>query len=210
MSLHNHSLKFRPLRAGVEIFNPRLNEVGTLGCIGHDVGGGAERWLISCYHVLVGGANVVAINGEPIFQPSADPEIVASIDSTKCDPILDCAAAKLSAGIGSNAEVLGIGTPGIPMRPRIADRVIKSGATTGVTEGIIEQIIGDDILIAIMGSFDPDYDLSRPGDSGSLWLRSDGLAPVALHMREAGDPQKRVKATCILPILASLQLKLIQ
>ena len=74
-----------------------------------------------------------------------------------------------------------------------ARKVFKSGATTGLTRGIISALapVGhseatwaiDQVLIIR----DPAFDnmVSNPGDSGSMWVQTDTLRPVGLH--HSGD-----------------------
>jgi len=205
MLLDNHRLPFRPLRGGIEIFNPVVNEVGTLGFVAMGAAGGTRRWLVSCYHVLVGGPNCRPVPGETVLQSATDPNPVAHVDADRTDPDLDCAAAIIEPAAGWVAEILGLGPLGTPAAPVPGMRIIKSGATTGITEGIVESVNGDDLIIAHTPGFDPNYDLALDGDSGSLWLTRDGLSPVALCISQLKDPAKRIKARCILPILAALQ-----
>ena len=207
MSLYNHQLTFRPLLGGVEIYVPRVNEVGTLGFLARDGADGDQRWLVSCYHVLVGGPGSAPVLAEGVLQPAAAPLPAAFVDALRCDPVLDCAAAKIAGGVGVTCEILGVGPIGVPADALVGMRVIKSGAATGITEGVILEIQGDDVIIGIPEGFDPNYDLSRAGDSGALWLSREDFSPVALHISEMGGPQKRVKARRILSILAALRFR---
>jgi hypothetical protein len=52
MSLYNHQLTFRPLLGGIEIYVPRVDEVGTLGFVARDQEANEDWWLVSCYHVV--------------------------------------------------------------------------------------------------------------------------------------------------------------
>jgi hypothetical protein len=208
MSLYNHQLLFRPLLGGVEIFNPRVNEVGTLGFIAQDVNANNQLWLVSCYHVLIGGANNAPLDGEAVLQPASEGTPVAFVDANRADPTLDCAAARLISTLAGSGSILGLGRISSPVSPEVGFRVIKSGATTGVTEGVIEEVNDDDVVIGHLLGFDLNYDLSLPGDSGSLWLRWNDFAPIALHLSELGDARKRVRGRCILPILEALRFRL--
>lgn len=205
MSLYNHRLLYRPLRGGVEIYNEQVVEVGTLGFIAQLPQGGLERWIVSCHHILVGPSNRTAVDGEEILQPS-DGNAVAAVDATRVDANLDCAAAKVLNGITTTGEILGIDTLGDPTDPVVGMRLLKSGATTGITEGVVEAVVGDDVTIVIPSGFDPNYDLSQPGDSGSLWLARDSLQPVAMHVRGFTGSTKKCSAKCILSVLAALNL----
>ena len=180
MAIPNHSLRYRPVRPGITIVNPNVGKVGTLGFIG--TADGQDRWLVSCYHVL-GRIDFSPFNdGEPIYQPIDDPQnLIARLSTARADAQLDCAAAKLEAGIQSTNEVLeqspltGINEPIVGMR------VLKSGCVTGVTEGIISQVNGDAVEIQTIPGFPSRYELSQEGDSGSLWVSSQDNRAVALH-----------------------------
>jgi hypothetical protein len=207
--MFNHTRQFRPLRGGIEIYNPKVLETGTLGFVAQDVGDKPGRWLVSCYHVLVGGPDRKPMDGESVYQPSSDLRSpVAFIEGRRADPGLDCAAARISDDMTAVGEILGIGPLNAPAKPVVGMRVMKSGAETGVTEGIIEGVDGDVVIIGHVPGFDLNYEISSPGDSGSLWLRRSDLAPVAIHVRGVGDPLKRVEGRRISAVLAVLRLKI--
>src|SRR6267378_4382228 len=99
MPNNNHGLAYRPLIAGVAVYNPNVNEVGTLGLFA--TSDGTDRWIVSCYHVLArnsptGGMTPFA-SGETIFQGSAHDGVVARTDTSRADAILDCAAALIAS-----------------------------------------------------------------------------------------------------------------
>lgn len=206
MSLYNHQLAYRPLLGGVEIYVPRVDEVGTLGFLAQDLGGGDQRWMVSCYHVLVGGPGAVPPASEGVFQPASAVLPAAHVDALRTDVALDCAAAKIVAGVSITGEILGIGAIGIPLDPEIGMRVIKSGAATGVMEGMVEGVNENDVIIGLPSGFDPDYDLSLPGDSGAVWVSQQEHSPVALHIRGVPGARKTVMAKRLVPILVALRL----
>ena len=206
--MFNHTRQFRPLRGGIEIYNPTVGETGTLGFVARNAGGGTVRWIVSCYHVLVGGPDRRPMDGEAVLQPSAaNINPVAFVDGGRADPALDCAAARISDDTPSAGEILGIGPLCRPTEPAVGMRVMKSGAETGVTEGIVESVDGDVVTIGHIPGYDPEYELSLAGDSGSLWLRRSDLAPVVIHIRGLGDPDKRVEGRRISAVLAVLGLE---
>jgi hypothetical protein len=144
---------------------------------------------------------------EAIYQPAAHfvPFQVASTRATKSNPTLDCAAALLDSGIACVNTQLGLGPVSAPKAPSVGMRVAKSGAVTGITEGLITQINGDNVRIEADSAFDPAYVLTAAGDSGSLWLEQSTRAPIALH-RGHSSPQ-RADALNIQTALAALGLQ---
>jgi endonuclease G len=208
MSLYNHRLVYRPLLGGVEIFNERVDEVGTLGFVARSSRSDPARWIVSCYHVLVGPPTRSPGPGEAVLQPS-DGTVIAAVDEGRADADLDCAAAKVAGGVDAVGSILGIGSPADPADPAVGMRLIKSGASTGVTEGVIVGIAGDDVTIATACGFDPNYDLSQPGDSGSLWVERATLRAVALHVRGLSGGAKRCSAKGIVPVLEALNLEIV-
>ena len=81
----------------------------------------------------------------------------------------------------TSKEILGIGTASAPIAPVPGMRVVKSGRSTEITEGVINTINGNTIEIKLHPDFPATYDLSDPGDSGAVWLEQESRAPVALH-----------------------------
>lgn len=202
-----HDLQYRPLRAGTSIINARVNEPGTLGLIAADAAG--ANWIVSCYHVLCDSGLGPYMQDDVIYQPAAvaNANQVAMTNKTKADAVLDCAAAKIQPGIAVSNEVLGIGPITGTSVGVIGMRVVKSGGTSGITEGVISNITMQAISIRIGPSFPLDYVLSEPGDSGSLWLEQTTQRAVALH-RGLDTPREAV-AVPIQAVLNSLALKLL-
>ncbi len=68
-------------------------------------------------------------------------------------------------------------------------KIFKSGARTGLTHGLISGVapIGHSLSTWTIDQLiirqDPDFGepVSRPGDSGSIWVHTETLRPVALH-----------------------------
>lgn len=203
--MNNADLQYRPLLCGISLLNARVGEPGTLGHVARDANG--SLWLISAYHVLCNAGLSPYTADEAIYQPAADfsPFRIASTRSSKANPVLDCAAALLDPGIACANTQLGIGSVTAPRPPSLGMRVVKAGAVTGVTEGIITQINGDTIRIEADPAFDKNYVLSAAGDSGALWLEQNTRAPVALHRGHA-SPQ-RADALNLQTALAALGLQ---
>ena len=209
VAIPNHSnLIYRPLRGGIAILNPVVNQIGTLGFIG--TSDGQDRWLVSCYHVL-GRSDMSAFgDGEPIYQPIDNPyNLVAKVDIKRADTALDCAAAKLEVGVQSTNEILELPPLTGICEPVVGMRVIKSGCVTGVTEGIISQVNGDNVEIQIVPDFPQRYELSQEGDSGSLWISSQGGQAVALHRAGNAYGKQICFAIRLSTILMRLNLQLI-
>lgn len=206
MAAYNHSLCYRPLVGGIAILNPNVAELGTLGFVA--TADGADRWLVSCYHVL-GRKDLSAFtDGEPIYQPVDDAnQLVARVATARADAQLDCAAARLEPGVAGSGAVLGLPAVVGVREPAVGLRVIKSGCITGVTEGVVTGVNTDTVSIGIPSGFPGDYELSREGDSGALWMTEAGHG-VALH--RAGNAYGATSATGsrLSAVLAALQLRL--
>lgn len=203
--MSNSDLNFRPIISGTSILNARVNEPGTLGYIAADDVG--ALWIVSAYHVLCNSTLLPYTADESIYQPAAiTPEYrIALTSATRANPQLDCAAAQLLPGITGLNYQLGIGPTASPIQPAAGMRVIKSGAVSGLTEGIIISVTDPDVLIQTDNTYPTDYTLTEPGDSGSLWLDQQSHSPVALH---CGSPSARHAAAKSFPtVLTTLNLK---
>ncbi len=172
MSIGNLKRTYGNLRGGLQIMNRALEEPGTLGMI---VSADGAPCLISARHVLA--RNRPGIGDAVVQGPGApDIAIVERVSSR-----LDCAAARLAAGVQFAPEILTIG-PLTPIKdPAEGMRVVKVGASTGVTEGRITRVNGDEVTIKPLADFPLEYQLSDTGDSGSVWVEIATRAPVALH-----------------------------
>lgn len=207
MALYNHNLAFRPLRGGTAILNPLVNEPGTLGCL--LTTDGADRWILSCYHVLGRSAGQAFSAGESIFQPYIGAGVIARNSPTKSNWELDCSAAQIAQGIAALPDVLGIASFGGAGEPAVGMRVIKSGAETGVTEGVVSAVNGDAVEVGVHSAFDPNYELSGPGDSGSVWFARDSLKAVALHRAGSSFGPHTAYATKMSSVLAFLSMNIV-
>ena len=152
--------------------NREVSEPGTLGMI---VVSGGVPYLISAKHVLAKGRPGV---GDAVGQP-AGTRTIATVE--RVSDRFDCACARLADGQLYALEILHIGVPAGPRDPAEGMRVLKAGAATGVTEGKITRVDGDEITIKPLADFPLDYQLSDVGDSGAVWVESESRAPVALH-----------------------------
>jgi hypothetical protein len=174
---------YRPLVSGARIMNAITGNPGTLGCIGLDDQG--NPWIVSCYHVLGRSRHFVSIvgNDEPILQATADVGggVVARTRITRMNSVLDYGAAIVVPEIDVSASVLEL-----DKLQRIADaevgmRVVKSGAATGVTIGVVSEVTPVLIKIEKPAESPNDYVLSDHGDSGAVWLDAQTGNAVGLH-----------------------------
>ena len=177
------------------------SEAGTLGMVLTD---GVDQWLLTCHHVLARPSSVL-VQSDRVFQPNGTNGVVATLAGVIADPALDCAAVKLL--VAASDEVIGIGKLSARVLPVVGMRVVKSGWKTGVSEGQIAQVTGDDVIIERLPGYPLDYLLAAPGDSGSVWVESATLAPVALHKRESGVGPHRAFATNLSAVLTALHLQ---
>lgn len=206
MAIRNHGLSYRPLRGGIAILNPAVNESGTIGLVA--TSDGTDRWIVSCYHVLCSASMGAFTAGDPIYQPapSRAPDPIARLVAGLGDPALDCAAALVEPGTDSLPEILGIGPVGPPIEPAIGMRLMKAGLATGVTEGIVTGLQGDRVVIEAPAGFPSSHDLSDIGDSGSVWVERDTRRPVALHTSGSDFGTERAYASRIVACLERLGL----
>ena len=196
---------FDPLVGGISVGNPRVT-AGTLGAIVWDRTDCSVS-LISNWHVLAGADAAVA--GEAIFQPGvADggttANTVATLTRFRLDADMDAAIARLNGARGSSRDIIGLNPiPGIDA-PVLGMNVTKSGRTTGVTQGVIDGIsfsgtinypnhgpntFNNQIHIVPRPPWPAiDYEVSRGGDSGSVWINDATGRAVGLHFAGETDP----------------------
>jgi hypothetical protein len=206
--LANHGKVFRPIRPGVFIHSlAAQGGGGTVGLIA--TSDGNDRWLVSCYHVLVRFDMTPGQDDESIFQPSSGsgPE-VAKTRMTHAFSDLDIAAARCVAGIKAVNEILGIGPISGPIPPVQGMKVRKSGASTGITDGEIVAVNGDHVQVGLRAGFANDYELSDEGDSGAVWVEEQSKAPVAMLLGLAGVGNPLSRCISVSRVLSKLQLVL--
>ncbi|WP_064742049.1 DNA/RNA non-specific endonuclease [Inquilinus limosus] len=183
-------LRHDPLVPGISVSHPS-GTAGTLGCIVYDRQDGRPH-ILSNWHVLHGEEGRL---GDTVVQPG--PFDDNRVDSNRCGVLVrshlglagDCAIARIE-GRGVDPKILDLGVKVARLgRPELGDRVVKSGRTTGVTWGIVTRIettvklfYGEEIGTKRIGGFeigpDPDRpaaedEISKGGDSGSVWLALD-------------------------------------
>lgn len=205
--------RYRPAPGGVSIGHYKIS-AGTLGAVVRDKKTG-EPLILSNNHVLANitnGHDGKAQKGDPILQPGSydkgkeDDDVIGHLERyiplkpTKnvfIPPlnIVDCAVARPVNHEAIEDDILGIGTINGVINPEIDMRVMKSGRTTGVTEGTI-RAIDSTVNVNIDGEQKAVFTdqivtspLSQGGDSGSLVLDKDRNAVGLLF---AGSNQATV------------------
>ncbi|HEY2294237.1 MAG TPA: hypothetical protein VGM86_26355 [Thermoanaerobaculia bacterium] len=192
-----------PLVGGISIGSPEV-PVGTLGALVWDNTDGSVC-ILSNWHVLAGDLKAEA--GTPCFQPGRfdqgrSSDVVARLKRWSFDSQTDAAIAQLTGSrhhcageiVSMFQQISGVADPYLGML------VLKSGRSTGFTEGFVDglyfssvieyndgtvQVFDDQIHIAPR---DPTKQISAPGDSGSVWVtESNGRGYLAVGLHFAGD-----------------------
>jgi hypothetical protein len=198
VAINNLTKAYGKLRGGLQIMNETLGEPGTLGMI---VMSGAAPYLISAKHVLAKDRPGI---GDKVAQPAVK-QTFAVVE--RVSKGLDCAAARLSDSAKFALEILHIGPLSAPRSPVEGMRVIKAGASTGVTEGKITRINGDEITIKPLDDFPLEYQLSDTGDSGAVWVERESRAPLGLHYSAQSGGAGVAYAIPMLTVLRELNLE---
>ena len=194
-----------PVVPGVSIGHPAAG-AGTAGCVCYDAIDGTP-YLLSNWHVLQGPGGRI---GDAIVQPGrhddnrVDRNRVGQLVRSHLGVAGDCALATVSKRRLA-AEILELGQPVRRLgEPELADRVVKSGRTTGVTRGLVQRVhvvaridygeAGEQDIGCFEIGPDPqdpgeDSELSRGGDSGAAWLlvQPDQPTDMLLGLHFAGE-----------------------
>lgn len=203
----NRRDRVSPLIAGISVGNPRVT-AGTLGAVVYDRRT-CQASILSNWHVLAG--DTVAAAGEPILQPGradggiAPRDTVATLNRFRLDADMDAAIATLTGARPYDREVLGLGAISGMVTPALGMNVSKSGRTTGLTEGVISGVGmsvsidygGGAGVVTLNGQINivprppwpsVDYEVSRGGDSGSVWMQDGTRRAVGLHFGGETNP----------------------
>lgn len=194
------------LQPGLSIGNLHTT-AGTLGALVRDCTTG-RTVMLSNWHVLHGPDADIGVD---VVQPGRHDD--NRVQANKVGRLLrshlgaagDCAIASIANREMAN-EVLGLGLPIVSVGdPELGDKVIKSGRTTGVTQGVVVRIEVNTRLDygtgspAVIGGFEigvddsaapADGEISRGGDSGAAWLAMGARnkpTGVMLGLHFAGD-----------------------
>jgi hypothetical protein len=165
---------------------------------------GLDRWFLTCRHVIA-RQNGTIVASDTILQPDAAAGIIGDLSQVVADVTLDCAAFKLT--VGASDDVLGVGKLALHAAPIVGMRVLKSGWKTGISEGRIQQVNGNEVVIERLPGYPPDYSLATLGDSGAIWVEAGTLAAVALHCRETAVGPQLAMASDIRSVLRTLTLR---
>jgi hypothetical protein len=177
-----------PIQPGVQI-STRTGDPGTLGLFVYDRTDGA-LCALSVEHVLSGPAQT------PVLQPGWRNAALAlgriRRSMRTCDG--EAAIAVVEAGRPTNAVPLGLGAAPTGIAGlRAGMRLVKSGATTGVTQATVKsagsyEVSGlcfNGFLLAPLNDHDIS-EIAAQGDSGSVWIDQD--TGNAVGMTIGGEP----------------------
>jgi len=198
-----HQALNNPMRGGISISDEFHNAAGTLGGMVIDRATGAEM-LLSNWHVLV--CSWTARAGQRIYQPGrldggTFANTIATLTRHAMSVNLDAAVATLSGRRQLVAEQLELGAVTGVGQATLGMELVKSGRTSGVTEGIVTAIQGTakisysglTRLIRDVVTIEPRAgagEVSRPGDSGSWWLDAQTMRAIGLHFAGSDFPER--------------------
>ena len=192
-----------PLIGGISCGNPRVT-AGTIGAIVFNKTT-CKPMILSNWHVLA-GASAAAV-GESILQPGqfdGGTQTVANLTKMVLDSRMDAAVATLNGARGHTRDILGLGTVSGIDSPTLGMDVVKSGRTTGITEGLVDGVsmsvsinYGDPGVVSFSNQIrivprapwpTVDYEVSKGGDSGSVWLNEANNRAIGLHFAGETSP----------------------
>ena len=179
--------KHRPVPAGVSAGHTQIT-AGTAGFIMED--GEGNRYPSSNNHVYANVNN--ASEGDVIVQPGPQDGGTSSDQSGTLAgfiPISDGVNvdfAWINSDVEHTLELAGVGVPkGDVAEVSVGDTLIKSGRTTGVTTGTVEQV-STDVNVGYDGGTYQIKDciltsnMSQGGDSGSAVLKENTMQPAGV------------------------------
>ncbi|WP_133272438.1 DNA/RNA non-specific endonuclease [Hymenobacter radiodurans] len=179
--------RVNPIVPGISVSHAK-GMAGTIGCIVYDQHSGAP-YILSNWHVLHGPGGQI---GDEVVQPGLyDDNRVAQnrlgkLVRSHLGAAGDCAIASIE-GRNFQADILDLDVAIDEIgEPELGDTVIKSGRTTGVTQGVVTRIhtiarinygglVGNQAIGCFEIGPDPahlpaDGEISKGGDSGAVWL----------------------------------------
>lgn len=213
-------LRIDPIVPGVSVGNVHVS-AGTIGGIVYDKKDGTP-YVLSNWHVLHGPDGAL---GDDVVQPGThddnrtDRNRLGRLARSHLGTAGDCAIVTIDDR-RFDAAIIELGVvPEQLGEPELGDTVVKSGRTTGVTRGIVRRIdtiaklnYGGSVGVKNIGCFeigpDPDFpapgeEISRGGDSGSLWMFTSAGKPqtvvAGLHFGGETDSSPDEHALACLP-----------
>lgn len=215
MEMIDRKVATDPLIGGISCGNPRIT-AGTLGAIVFDRST-CKPMILSNWHVLA-GASTAAV-GEDILQPGqvdGGNQVVANLTKMVLDSRMDAAVATLNGARSHSRDILGLGTISGIDTPNLGMNVIKSGRTTAITEGVVDGVsmsvsinYGDPGVVAFANQIrivprppwpSVDYEVSKGGDSGSVWLAESSNKAIGLHFAGETNPSPSAENAICNPI----------
>ena len=200
----------RPLVSGIRIVNAVTGSPGTLGCIGLDIDN--KPWIVSCYHVLGRDRRFIGVpgNDEAILQstPELGGGVVARSRTDRMNSALDFGAAIIVPDIGVSTSVFELETVQRIATALVGMRVVKSGAETGVTIGVVTDVTPSLITIESPPDSSDTFVLTERGDSGAVWLDAETGRAVGLHF--SGRDGNMAFARPLGTVLGALGLRLLE
>lgn len=219
-----------PIAPGISVAHVE-ETAGTIGGIVYDADTG-EPYVLSNWHVLHGSHGQI---GDAIVQPGpyddnsgAPTNLLGRLVRSHLGLAGDCAIASIGERAFS-AEVLELGVRPLRIaKAELGDKVIKSGRTTGVTRGIVTRVevttklnYGGPVGNQQIGGFEigpdpehpaPENEISKGGDSGSLWLAIDpdtgNATDVVVGLHFAGEAASAADEYALACNIHSVQSKL--
>jgi endonuclease G len=216
----DRKVRVDPIVPGISVGNIHVT-AGTVGGIVFDRADGTP-YVLSNWHVLHGPRGAL---GDDVVQPG--PRDDNRVDRNRLGRLVrshlgvagDCAIASIEDRTFDPSFFELDVVPEELGEPEIGDTVVKSGRTTGVTHGIVRRVdtiakidYGGTVGAQNIGCFeigpDPDRpapsdEISRGGDSGSLWMFTRGGRPApvvaGLHFGGEADISSDEHALACLP-----------
>jgi len=188
--------KYQVVPLGVSI-GSRFSTAGTLGAKVIDLKSGNEM-ILSNWHVMAGRPGARA--GTSVWQPgwidggTNEDNTIAELTRWVLGPH-DAAVATITGARKVTTKTLEGRSIVDVTEPRLGMRVWKSGRSTGYTEGLIDGIkmqvslpygdIGvkrlESVFHIVPRPGSGDVEISRGGDSGSVWVDQESGKAVGLH-----------------------------
>lgn len=200
--------RVNPIQPGVSVSHPNVS-AGTFGALVHDRRTG-RPCVLSNWHVLVGSMAVVP--GDPIVQPGrrdggrAPHDTAGNLERMMLDQDGDAAVAILNGRREVHPEQWETDVVIEQVRaPQVGDILEKSGCATNVTRGRVDGIgqykllyptvgqVGIDgfKIVAVEDGNPKNEEISKRGDSGSVWYGSEDHQGVGLHFGGERNPDPR-------------------